>query len=40
MAKNMLAATADAVESSGVGAPISGGVIKLNANVNCNFYVK
>lgn len=40
MAKNMLAATADAVESSGVGAPISGGVIKLNANVNVNFYVK
>jgi len=41
MAKNMLASVADEA-SAGEGSPtsISGGVIKIYANINASFYVK
>lgn len=40
MAKNMLAATADAGPETASGMSISNGVIKINANVNASFFVK
>jgi len=40
MAKNMLAATADAAPETASGMSISNGVIKINANVNASFFVK
>jgi len=40
MAKNMLADTAEAETSGGSSTSISGGVIKIYANVNASFFVK
>lgn len=40
MAKNMLAATADGVATETSSTSISGGVIKVYANVNASFFVK
>lgn len=40
MAKNMLSAVADSVQSESSGMAISNGVIKINANVNASFFVK
>ena len=40
MAKNMLSATADSVAAEGSSTSVSGGVIKVYANVNASFFVK
>ena len=40
MAKNMLGATLDSAAESASGTSISGGVIKIYANVNATFFVK
>ena len=40
MAKNMLGSTADTVSESASGISVSGGVIKIYANVNATFFVK
>ena len=40
MAKNMLGATADSASESASGMAVSGGAIKIYANVNATFFVK
>ena len=40
MAKNMIADVAAESASLGAGTTISNGVIKINATVNANFFVK
>ena len=40
MAKNMLASVADEAASGGTQTSISGGVVKIYANVNASFFVK
>ena len=40
MAKNMLASVADEAASGATSTTITGGVVKINANVNASFFVK
>lgn len=40
MAKNMLASVAEDSASGGTQTSISGGVVKIYANVNASFFVK